>query len=73
MLQLTTKTFIFAGTISLKDFQIAIKVNEDFFECKKGENETLQDLRNFPKKTTNKFCKLINSNESIGQKTNKTN
>ena len=47
-----------------------MKIYEDFFECKKGEDETLQDFGNFPKKTTNKFCKLINSNESIGQKTN---
>ena len=50
MLQLTTKNFIFAGTISLKDFQIVMKIYEDFFECKKGEDETLQDLRNFQKK-----------------------
>jgi len=49
------KNYLFEGKINLKDFYRVIDVNEDLFEIKKGEAETLagfilEILGNFPKK-----------------------
>jgi putative hemolysin len=49
------KNYIFEGKINLKDFYRIIDVDEDLFEDKKGEAETLagfilEILGNFPKK-----------------------
>lgn len=53
--QLDEKNFLFDGKINLKDFYRIIAVNEDLFETRKGEAETLagfilEILGNFPKK-----------------------
>jgi gliding motility-associated protein GldE len=53
--QLDEKNFIFEGKINLKDFYRIVEVDEDFFESKKGEAETLagfllEIVGNFPKK-----------------------
>ena len=49
------KNYLFEGKINLKDFYRVIDVDEDLFEIKKGEAETLagfilEILGNFPKK-----------------------
>ena len=53
--QIDEKNFLFEGKINLKDFYRIIDVNEDLFELRKGEAETLagfilEILGNFPKK-----------------------
>jgi len=53
--QIDDKNYIFEGKINLKDFFRIINVDEDLFEIKKGEAETLagfilEILGNFPKK-----------------------
>lgn len=53
--QIDERTFLFEGKINLKDFYRIVDVNEDFFENKKGEAETLagfilEILGNFPRK-----------------------
>ncbi|MFY0482804.1 gliding motility-associated protein GldE [Flavobacterium sp. PLA-1-15] len=53
--QIDEKNFLFEGKIYLKDFYRIVSVNEDVFEDKKGEAETLaglilEILGNFPKK-----------------------
>ncbi|MCW2117889.1 gliding motility-associated protein GldE [Flavobacterium sp. 7A] len=53
--QLDDKNYIFEGKINLKDFYRIVEVNEDLFESKKGEAETLagfllEIVGNFPKK-----------------------
>lgn len=53
--QIDEKNFLFDGKINLKDFFRVIPVNEDIFENRKGEAETLAGfilelLGNFPKK-----------------------
>ena len=53
--QIDEKNFVFEGKINLKDFYRIIEVDEELFEDKKGEAETLagfilEILGNFPKK-----------------------
>jgi putative hemolysin len=53
--QIDEKNFLFEGKINLKDFYRIVEVDEDAFESKKGEAETLagfllEILGNFPKK-----------------------
>jgi gliding motility-associated protein GldE len=53
--QIDDRTFLFEGKINLKDFYRIVNVNEDWFERKKGEAETLagfilEILGTFPKK-----------------------
>ncbi|WP_418264741.1 gliding motility-associated protein GldE [Flavobacterium faecale] len=53
--QLDDKNFIFEGKINLRDFYRIVEVDEDLFESKKGEAETLagfllEIVGNFPKK-----------------------
>ncbi len=53
--QIDEKNYLFEGKINLKDFYRIIAVNEDSFEIRKGEAETLagfilEILGNFPKK-----------------------
>lgn len=53
--QIDDKNFLFEGKINLKDFYRIVDVNEEIFEDKKGEAETLagfilEILGNFPKK-----------------------
>lgn len=53
--QIDDKNFIFEGKINLKDFYRIIDVDEDLFEIRKGEAETLAGLileiiGNFPRK-----------------------
>jgi len=53
--QIDEKNFLFEGKINMKDFYRIVDVNEDVFESRKGEAETLagfilEVLGNFPKK-----------------------
>lgn len=53
--QIDDKNFLFEGKINLKDFYRIVDVNEEIFENRKGEAETLagfilEILGNFPKK-----------------------
>ncbi|CAI2766517.1 gliding motility-associated protein GldE [Flavobacterium collinsii] len=53
--QIDEKNFLFEGKINLKDFYRIVDVNEEIFESRKGEAETLagfilEILGNFPKK-----------------------
>jgi len=53
--QIDEKNFLFEGKINMKDFYRIVDVNEDIFESRKGEAETLagfilEILGNFPKK-----------------------
>jgi putative hemolysin len=72
--QIDDKNYIFEGKINLKDFYRIIEVDEDVFEDKKGEAETLagfilEILGNFPKKgqkITFENCLFII--ESVDQK-----
>lgn len=53
--QIDDKNYLFEGKINLKDFYRIIEVDEELFEIKKGEAETLagfilEILGNFPKK-----------------------
>jgi putative hemolysin len=72
--QIDEKNYIFEGKINLKDFYRIIEVDEDLFEVKKGEAETLagfilEILGNFPKKgqkLTFENCLFII--ESVDQK-----
>jgi len=53
--QIDDKNYLFEGKITLKDFYRIIDVDEDLFESKKGEAETLagfilENLGNFPRK-----------------------
>lgn len=54
-LKINDKNYIFEGKINLKDFYRIVDVDEDLFETKKGEAETLagfilEIIGNFPKK-----------------------
>ncbi|MFV5691701.1 gliding motility-associated protein GldE [Flavobacterium sp. LT1R49] len=56
--QIDDKNYLFEGKINLKDFYRIIDVDEELFEIKKGEAETLagfilEILGNFPKKDQN--------------------
>lgn len=72
--QIDDKNYIFEGKINLKDFYRIIEVDEDLFEDKKGEAETLagfilEILGNFPKKgqkVTFENCMFVI--ESVDQK-----
>jgi gliding motility-associated protein GldE len=53
--QIDERNYLFEGKINLKDFYRVIKIDEDLFENRKGEAETLAGfilelLGNFPKK-----------------------
>ncbi|TCN60646.1 gliding motility-associated protein GldE [Flavobacterium circumlabens] len=53
--QIDEKNFLFEGKINMKDFYRIVEVDEDVFESRKGEAETLagfilEILGNFPKK-----------------------
>lgn len=53
--QIDDRTFLFEGKINLKDFYRIVNVNEDWFESKKGEAETLagfilEIIGTFPRK-----------------------
>ena len=53
--QIDDRNYLFEGKITLKDFYRIIDVDEDLFESKKGEAETLagfilENLGNFPRK-----------------------
>ena len=54
--QIDEKNFLFEGKINLKDFYRIVEVDEELFEARKGEAETLAGfilelLGNFPKKS----------------------
>lgn len=72
--QIDDKNYIFEGKINLKDFYRIIEVDEDLFEDKKGEAETLagfilEVLGNFPKKGQKiTFENCLFSIESVDQK-----
>lgn len=72
--QIDDKNFLFEGKIYLKDFYRIVDVNEDFFENKKGEAETLaglvlEILGNFPKKGQKiNFGKWLFTIESLDNK-----
>ena len=72
--QIDDKNYIFEGKINLKDFYRIIEVDEDLFEDKKGEAETLagfilEILGNFPKKGQKiAFENCIFNIESVDQK-----
>jgi putative hemolysin len=72
--QIDDKNYIFEGKINLKDFYRIIEVDEDLFEDKKGEAETLagfilEILGNFPKKGQKiTFENCIFNIESVDQK-----
>jgi putative hemolysin len=72
--QIDDKNYIFEGKINLKDFYRIIEVDEDLFEDKKGEAETLagfilEILGDFPKKGQKiTFENCIFIIESVDQK-----
>ena len=72
--QIDDKNYIFEGKINLKDFYRIIEVDEDLFEDKKGEAETLagfilEILGNFPKKGQKvTFENCLFAIESVDQK-----
>lgn len=72
--QIDDKNYLFEGKINLKDFYRIIDVNEELFEIKKGEAETLagfilEILGNFPKKNEKiSFENCLFIIESVDQK-----
>jgi putative hemolysin len=72
--QIDDKNYLFEGKINLKDFYRIIEVDEDLFEIKKGEAETLagfilEILGNFPKKDqTIVFENCLFTIEGVDQK-----
>ena len=72
--QIDEKNFIFEGKIYLKDFYRIIDVDEEYFESKKGEAETLaglilEILGNFPRKGQQmNFDKCTFTIESLDKK-----
>lgn len=72
--QIDEKNFLFEGKIYLKDLYRIIDVNEEYFENKKGEAETLaglilEILGNFPRKGQQiSFDKCIFTIESLDKK-----
>ncbi|WP_309642667.1 gliding motility-associated protein GldE [Flavobacterium sp.] len=72
--QIDDKNFLFEGKINLKDFYRIIDVDEDAFEDRKGEAETLagfllEVLGNFPKKAQKiQFDKYRFTIESVDKK-----
>jgi gliding motility-associated protein GldE len=68
--QIDDKNFLFEGKINLKDFYRVVEVDEDAFEEKKGEAETLagfilEIIGNFPRKGQ----KIVFSNCKFGIET----
>ena len=72
--QIDDKNYLFEGKINLKDFYRIIHVDEELFEVKKGEAETLagfilEILGNFPKKNQKiSFENCLFTVESVDQK-----
>jgi putative hemolysin len=72
--QIDDKNYLFEGKINLKDFYRIIEVDEDLFEVKKGEAETLagfilEILGNFPKKDQKiAFGNCVFTIEGVDQK-----
>ena len=72
--QIDDKNYLCEGKINLKDFYRIIDVDEDLFESKKGEAETLagfilEILGNFPKKNQKiPFENLLFTIEAVDQK-----
>lgn len=72
--QIDDKNYLFEGKINLKDFYRIIDVDEELFEIKKGEAETLagfilEILGNFPKKNQKiSFENCLFTVESVDQK-----
>ena len=72
--QIDEKNFLFEGKINLKDFYRIIDVDEDVFESKKGEAETLagfilEILGNFPKKDQKvTFANCVFTIETVDKK-----
>ena len=72
--QIDDKNYLFEGKINLKDFYRIIEVDEELFEIKKGEAETLagfilEILGNFPKKNQKiSFENCLFTVEAVDQK-----
>jgi gliding motility-associated protein GldE len=72
--QIDDKNYLFEGKINLKDFYRIIDVDEELFEVKKGEAETLagfilEILGNFPKKNQKiSFENCLFTVEAVDQK-----
>jgi CBS domain containing-hemolysin-like protein len=72
--QIDDKNYLFEGKINLKDFYRIIDVDEELFEIKKGEAETLagfilEILGNFPKKNQKiSFENCLFTVEAVDQK-----
>ncbi|TDD78498.1 gliding motility-associated protein GldE [Flavobacterium caseinilyticum] len=72
--QIDDKNYLFEGKINLKDFYRIIDVDEELFESKKGEAETLagfilEILGNFPKKNQKiSFENYLFTIEAVDQK-----
>ena len=72
--QIDDKNFLFEGKMNLKDFYRIIDVDEELFENRKGEAETLagfilEILGNFPKKNQKiSFENCLFTIESVDQK-----
>ena len=72
--QIDDKNYLFEGKINLKDFYRIIDVDEEIFEIKKGEAETLagfilEILGNFPKKNQKiSFENCLFTIEAVDQK-----
>ena len=72
--QIDDKNYLFEGKINLKDFYRIIDVDEELFEIKKGEAETLagfilEILGNFPKKNQKiSFENCVFTVEAVDQK-----
>ena len=72
--QIDDKNYLFEGKINLKDFYRIIEVDEELFENKKGEAETLagfilEILGNFPKKNQKvSFGNCLFTVETVDQK-----
>ena len=72
--QIDDKNYLFEGKINLKDFYRIIDVDEDLFEIRKGEAETLagfilEILGNFPKKGQKiHFARVLFTIETVDKK-----
>jgi CBS domain containing-hemolysin-like protein len=72
--QIDDRNYLFEGKINLKDFYRIIDVDEELFEIKKGEAETLagfilEILGNFPKKNQKiSFENCLFTVEAVDQK-----
>ena len=72
--QIDDKNYLFEGKINLKDFYRIIDVDEELFEIKKGEAETLagfilEIIGNFPKKNQKiTFQNCLFTVEAVDQK-----